>query len=167
MTAPLILALQIDDAAQIFYEDLRRRFFPPERNVIPAHLTLFHKLPDEDRTYDAVRKAAQAVSAFRLTHPVLRSTGRGVAVFFEAEQLRVLHAELAAVFEAQLIPQDRQRFRPHIVVQNKVAPDVARGTLALLEGSSFVEPFAVGITIWRYLGGPWEHVLDVPFGARS
>jgi hypothetical protein len=165
--APLILTLQMDEAAQVFYEELRQRFFPPERNLISAHLTLFHLLPDEERTYDAVRDVAEAVAVFRLLKPVLRSTGRGVAVFLESQQLVELHGALAAVFEAALTSQDRQKFRPHIMIQNKVLPEVARATLAMLGESLLVEPLGVGISVWRYLGGPWEIVRHFPFYASG
>ena len=167
MSNPLILTLQIDDMAQSFYEDLRRRYFPPDRNLISAHLTLFHQLPDEDHTYDAVRQTAQATSVSRLTEPQLRSIGRGVAVFFQPHYLRTLHAGLSSVFQADLIPQDRQRFDPHIVIQNKVAPETARQTLADLRANPLLEPHSIGLRLWRYLGGPWEHLADFSFNVST
>ena len=45
--APLILTLRFDGEAFARLDDLRRAHFPPERNQIPAHLTLFHALPGE------------------------------------------------------------------------------------------------------------------------
>ena len=163
VTQPLILTLQLDETTQAFYEDLRHRYFPPERNLIPAHLTLFHHLPDDDHTAEAIGEASQSTTAFSLTNPDARSIGRGVAVFFQSERLRALHAALSTAFEPDLIPQDRQRFQPHIVVQNKVAPETARQTLPQIQGISLWEPHAIGLTLWRYLGGPWERVSDFPF----
>ncbi|RXH55617.1 hypothetical protein GRAN_2474 [Granulicella sibirica] len=75
----------------------------------------------------------------------------------------MLHATLAAGFQQHLIPQDRQRFQPHIVVQNKVDAETARRTLPEVQAVSLVEPHAVGFTLWRYLGGPWERLSDYPF----
>jgi hypothetical protein len=75
----------------------------------------------------------------------------------------LLHATLAAAFQAHLIPQDRQPFRPHIVVQNKVDPATARHTLAQLASAALPEPVGIGLTLWRYLNGPWEHLQDFPF----
>ena len=167
MPQPLILTLQMHAAAQSFYEDLRRRYFPPERNLIPAHLTLFHHLPDEDRTRQVLLEAAQRTPAFHLTNPHLRSLGRGVAVFFQSQDLQRLHAALSASFQADLIPQDRQRFQPHIVVQNKVDPATAKHTLAELQAHPFPSPQAIGLTPWRYLGGPWERLTDLPFTNQS
>jgi 2'-5' RNA ligase len=163
MAKPLILTLQIDEATQSFYEDLRRRFFPRQRNLIPAHLTLFHQLPDEDRIYDALRTTAQATVAFQVTEPKLRSIGRGVAVFFQPEPLRTLHRNFLSIFQSDLISQDRQRFDPHIVVQNKVAPETARHTFDELQDLPLLEPRSIGLTLWRYVDGPWEHLVDLPF----
>ena len=159
--------MSIDQSAQAFYENLRQRYFPPERDLVPAHLSLFHQLPDDDHTVRALRKVSEATSAFPLTHPVAKSIGRGVAVFFESANLKQLHATLAAAFEADLIPQDRQRLRPHIVVQNKVDPELARATLPRIQAIPLIELQAIGLTLWRYLGGPWEHVADFPFAGAE
>jgi hypothetical protein len=42
---PLILTLKMDERSQERFDRLRERHFPPERNYLNAHLTLFHKLP--------------------------------------------------------------------------------------------------------------------------
>ncbi len=163
MGQSLILTVQLDTKAQAFYEDLRMRYFPPERNLIPAHLTLFHQLPEEDRISQVLGEAAEVTPMIRLTKPTPRSMGRGVAVFFESAQLVACHTALSRAFESDLIPQDRQRLRPHIVIQNKVDPETARRTLPLIQVSSLIEPHAIGLTLWRYLGGPWEHVRHFAF----
>jgi hypothetical protein len=163
VTRPLILTLQFEATSQLFYEDLRRRYFPPERNLIPAHLSLFHQLPDDDDTLQALRQAAHANSVFLLTKPRPRLIGRGVAVFFHSQELEVLHAALSVAFSTQIIPQDRQRFHPHVVVQNKVDPAIARELLPQLQTISLMEPIAIGLTLWRYLGGPWERLHDFAF----
>jgi 2'-5' RNA ligase len=160
---PLILTLTLDAAAQAFYEELRRYHFPPERNLIPAHVTLFHQLPDEERTYETLRDAAGATSTFLLKEPTLRSLGRGVAIFFATQAANTLHSSLSSAFQAHLIAQDRQRFQPHIVVQNKVDPETARQTMQQLHSTRFIEPGATGLTLWRYLGGPWELLQQFPF----
>ena len=165
MSQPLVLTLQLDEAAQAFYEGLRRLYFPPERNVIPAHLSLFHQLPDQRKIHETLHALASVTPAFPLTNPVLRSIGRGVAVFVGAKALMDLHAALSSEFEVDLIPQDRQRFRPHIVVQNKVDPETARQTLSQLQSTPMPEPRATGLTLWRYLGGPWQRLHDFSFHA--
>ena len=162
MNQPLILTLQIDPSARDFYETLRQRYFPPERNIISAHLSLFHQLPDEERTFEVICERARSTKGFQLSVGVPRSIGRGVAVFFSSPALASMHDALCDAFRADLIPQDRQPFKPHVVIQNKVDPATARETLSQVSGTSFIEPYAIGLTLWRYLGGQWEHLSDFP-----
>ena len=42
---PLILTLRLDPESQARFDALRRAHFPPERNLLGAHVTLFHALP--------------------------------------------------------------------------------------------------------------------------
>lgn len=48
--APLILTLAMDERSQERFDRLRETHFPPERNHLSAHLTLFHRLPGERQT---------------------------------------------------------------------------------------------------------------------
>ncbi len=77
-----------------------------------------------------------------------------------------LHGRLAEAFREHLTAQDRQRLQPHVVVQNKVTPAAARELLAELEREFMPrEVEAVGLDLWRYLGGPWELARTFPFRA--
>jgi 2'-5' RNA ligase len=167
MTQPLILTLQLDQLTQAFYENLRRHYFPPHRNLIPAHVTLFHQLPDEPDTHRTLSELAENTALFDFTEPQARSIGRGVAVFLRAEAAIELHAALSARLDAHLIAQDRQRFQPHIVVQNKVDAETAQRTLQQLCDEVFPAPHALGLSLWRYLEGPWDHLRDFPFASQG
>jgi len=166
VTAPLILTLAMDEASFAWFDDLRRRWFPAERNLVPAHLTLFHHLPGVELA--RVREVVGAVCA-RTPPPVLAvegpwSLGRGVAYRMKSPELAAFRTELAEAFEPWLTPQDRQPFRPHVTVQNKAEPAAAKVLLEELQHA--FEPFEVvgeGVAVWRYLGGPWEAVDRVPF----
>ena len=160
---PLILTLALDPAAQARFDALRAAHFPPERNHLAAHVTLFHALPDALAIGDDVRAAARR-QPFPVRVSGLRSLGRGVAYVLEAAELTALRRELAEGWASLLTPQDRQRHAPHVTVQNKVTPAAARALLADL--STGFAPYAVtatGLALWRYLGGPWEHVETAPF----
>ncbi len=159
-----VLTLKLDDASQARFETLRRAHFPPERNQIPAHLTLFHALPGEDWIADALELVAQNTQEFSLRVTGVRSLGKGVAYSLSSPELAGVHAALAEQFATMLPAQDRQRFMPHVVVQNKVTPQAARELLTELQ-QSFV-PWtvqAVGLDLWHYLGGPWEHAHTFAF----
>ncbi len=164
MTDALILTLGLDEASFARFDTERRAHFPPERNVIPAHLTLFHALRDEEEVTARLRAVCAATAPLPLRVSGLRSLGRGVAYAIEAPELTRLRRELAAHWQAALSPQDRQGWRPHVTVQNKVAPEAARRLLAEL--SVRFQPWEArgeGLLLWRYLGGPWEALGEFPF----
>ena len=51
-----------------------------------------------------------------------------------------------------------------MTVQNKVDPAVARALHErLLAGVRADRVRARGLGLWRYLGGPWEPVAELPF----
>lgn len=163
-----VLTLALDGESQGHFEQLRQQHFPPERNLIPAHLTLSHTLPREVWVHDALREAAAGQLEFRMAVTGVRSLGRGVAYTLRSPELQVLHGRLAGRFAEVLTPQDRQPFRPHIVVQNKVTPEAARQLLRELEASFAPrEVWAVGLDLWHYLGGPWELAERLAFAPAS
>ena len=155
--APLIVTAVLDPGAQQHFDDLRRRHFPPERNHLAAHVTLFHALPGQEEAAVRADLADVVDGAYDVEVTGVRFLGRGVAFELRSPDLQQVRGELARRWGPWLTPQDRQGLRPHVTVQNKVAPDVARrlhGELA----ASFT-PYVVrveGLALWRYLGGPWE-----------
>jgi 2'-5' RNA ligase len=164
--APLILTLSFDVRSFAFFEAQRQRSFPPERNLIPAHLTLFHKLPGEH--LDTIERDIQAIASAQKTFPLhvtgLRSLGRGVAYTLSSSELTSLRRKLAQCWEAWLGPQDRQKHQPHVTVQNKAEPQEAKALLSELTAA--FEPFTamgVGLDLWWYRGGPWEKARRFPF----
>lgn len=161
---PLILTLRLDDAAFQYFNQLRKAHFPPERNFIDAHLTLFHHLPDTPELRMQVAEAAANRAPFQLEVTGLRSLGGGVAYRLHCPALHSWHRQLQQLWQAQLTPQDRQPLQPHITVQNKVAPPVARQLQQQLEAS--FTPFRVqapGLQLWAYMGGPWQLLQEYPF----
>jgi 2'-5' RNA ligase len=159
-----ILTLELDPTSHSHFEALRQQHYPAHLNQIPAHISLFHQLPPAEEIADALAAAADR-EAFAVRVTGVRSLGRGVAYTLASPALQSLHAQLAAEFADHLISQDRQSFRPHIVVQNKVKPEQARTLLAQLQAE--FQPFevrAAGLTLWNYLGGPWERVHFFNFG---
>jgi 2'-5' RNA ligase len=166
---PLILTLRMDEFSQERFDRLRELHFPPERNYLSAHLTLFHKLPGE-RTAEIstdLREICQNRQPLVLTATNLRFLGRGVAYELSSPELVDLRRELAGRWEPWLGAQDRQGFKPHVTVQNKVAPKTAQALREqLLASFSLFEVGGVGLSLWRYLGGPWERVGTYRFDGR-
>jgi 2'-5' RNA ligase len=163
---PLILTLEMDDASQERFDRLREAHFPPERNFLRAHLTLFHKLPGEQEPnlVADLREVCRETEPIALRAMGLRFLGKGVAFDLHSPELETLRRELAARWFPWLAPQDRQRIKPHVTVQNKVSPGRARALHGELSaGFSPFEVWGEGLSLWRYLGGPWEPVGSFPF----
>jgi 2'-5' RNA ligase len=163
---PLIVTLLLEDDAQQRFDRLRAEHFPADRNHLAAHVTLFHALPGEHGDAVAADLAAAADRpAFDVAVTGVRFLGRGVAYTLASAELAALRAGLADAWAPWLTPQDRQKHAPHVTVQNKVDPAVARDLHGRL--STAFEPGSVGargLGLWRYLGGPWEPVARYPFG---
>lgn len=164
--APLILTLALDADSVAFFERMRRAHFPPERNVIAAHLTMFHALPGPALGEIVERLAAVAARTppLALTVPGVRFMGHGTAYEIESAALKSLRAGLARGWAGWLTKQDAQGWRPHVTVQNKVSSGAAKALFAELRAG--FEPFAAtgtGLSLWHYRGGPWERAADVPF----
>lgn len=159
---PLILTVRLDEKSQQFFNEMRLKHFPRERNLLDAHLTLFHQLPDNEETLAIIQHCKR--NFFTMEVIKLINLGAGVAYKVESPELELLRQELKKAFNEQLIPQDKQGFRAHITIQNKTTPEEAKSLIAKLSES--FEPFnisAQGLDLWEYLGGPWQHRSHQPF----
>ena len=166
MNTPLILTVLLDDDAQTFFNQKRKQYFPPERNFLSAHLTLFHHLPDDETTIIETIKTLcgqQKPMTLEVTAPV--NIGKGVAYKMESKALVNLHKILRKKWQLFLTPQDRQGLWPHVTVQNKVSVGEAYNCLQNLykEFAPFTV-YANGLILWRYLNGPWQWYRQFLFG---
>jgi 2'-5' RNA ligase len=170
MADPLILTLEMDSALFARADALRQEHFPRERNFLPAHITLFHDLPggQVETIADQLLRLADRTAPIQLSLPKLRFLGKGVAINVTSPQLIELRNELAADWLAWLTPQDRQKYSPHITVQNKADPAAARRLFHDL--STSWAPLAgsgVALLLWWYRGGPWEAAGRFEFGGSG
>ncbi len=166
--APIIVTLSLDAASQTAFDALRTRYFPADRLVVGAHVTMFHALPAEAAPAIAadIRSLCARTPPFLLRVSGVRFLGRGVALDLEGGAALGLRASLRAGFAAALTAQDRAPWRPHVTVQNKVSTERARQTWHALQGWACVAPVrAEGIGSWRYRGGPWEAIETCRFAA--
>lgn len=165
---PLILTATLDEAAHRYFDELRRRHFPPDRNVLAAHLTLFHALAGEciAEVEEDISNTVQGIPVQPGNAAGLRSLGSGVAFVIECPGLVELRRDFAERWWPYLTPQDRQGWRPHVTVQNKATPEAARELLRGLQAS--FTPFAFGIEgleLWFYENGPWRLARTFRFQA--
>lgn len=163
---PLILTARIAEGDVAPFGRLRQKHFPRDRNVLGAHLTMFHRLPGEYR--DTIVETLKSVTAQAETMAAkvsgLRHLGAGVAFVIACPALEDIRASLKTEFVAWLGSQDMQTWRPHITIQNK-APKVTADALYRDMNAGF-EPHTIeiiGLDLWNYLGGPREHVTFARF----
>ena len=160
MSGALVVTAELGREDFAWFDALRRRHYPAERNRVPAHLTLFHALaPSAEAEVRKRLAAAVAGPAPRARITGLIDLDGGVAFRIVSDELDALRSELAHDLHGLLGAQDAGGWRPHVTIQNKVEPRVARSLRRSLEEE--FEPRALriaGLGLHRYLGGPWETV---------
>jgi 2'-5' RNA ligase len=162
---PLIVSALLGPRDFAWLDGLRRAHYPPDRNRVPAHLTLFRHLPPslgpelKQRLTEATRAPRPRAEAAGLIN-----LGRGVAVRIEAPALEAIRTDLAQAFSGLLMPQDTAPWRPHVTIQNKVTPEEARGLLKKLAAEFRRRPVAVeGLAVWAYRDGDWDPLSRYSF----
>lgn len=158
MAGALIVTAEIAPADFAWLESLRRQHYPAERNQVPAHLTMFHALPPSAE-FELRSRLSRLVNARppRTAIEGLMDLGGGVAFRVVSPDLDRIRDELSSDLHGLLGSQDVGGWRPHITIQNKVAPRAARALIDVLERNFQPRPIGIsGLGMHRYLGGPWE-----------
>ena len=168
--AALILSAVLDAPVQRRLDALRRTHFPPDRNHLDAHVTLFHHLPgaEEDAVAEAGDEAVRECPAPPVDLTGVRSLGCGVAVTIASPGLAAIRTGLAQRWGSWLTAQDCTKRDLHVTVQNKVTPQEARRLHGELAEAFVAERMrAVALALWRYRGGPWEPVARFGFSGEE
>ncbi len=163
---PLILTARLPQDSLTYFDQLRRRHFPAERNFLAAHVTLFHALPQENRAsmMQQLQDIARGETVMEGCASKLQFLGKGVAFAVDCARLSSLRASLAQIWRSDLTAQDRQTPRLHITIQNKVSPEAARTLMDELQRDFRPRPLLfVGLDLWRYERGPWSFVEGFSF----
>jgi len=162
---PIIVTATFGDGDNGWLQELRRAHYPPERNQVPAHLTLFRHLPPSLEGELATRLARFAASPPPFASVLgVMDLGEGTALRVESESLMRIRDELAEIFHGMLMPQDMTAWSPHVTIQNKVARREARALQQKLRATFSPRPLAIrALAAWRYRDGPWEPIRSWPF----
>lgn len=164
--APIVVTALMGAEDFAWADGLRRAHFPPERNKVPAHISLFHHLPPSllPELSDRMKQLAAAPPPLAILNGVIL-LGRGVAFGVRSDALLAIRDELAEAFRGLLTPQDQARPRLHITVQNKVEPAVARALADQLKAGFRSRPLHIaGLAAWHYReGGTWDLAKKVSF----
>ncbi len=167
MSGAIIVAAIFAQADFAWFDAERTRHYPPDRNNVPAHLTLFHHLPPSMLTDLCARlktECKEPAPPARVTG--VMGLGTGNAYRIESPELGDARWRLAEAFERVLIPQDRADWVAHVTVQNKVKPSAAKLTKDVM--SAEFRPRAIsiiGLAAYIYRSGPWEEIAGYAYGS--
>lgn len=157
--APLIVTALLPDDLHRYATALRTAHFPPERNFLEAHVTLFHALPGqvEPELRALLGRLAREHTPLPARLCGLLSLGRGTALKVESPAMLALRDDIAGHFHGMLTAQDSHRPRLHITVQNKVSAIAAKALQVQLGTIVPIRDFTFrGLGLYAYRGGPWE-----------
>lgn len=166
---PFIVTAELPADLFAWANRLRQAHFPPERNHLAAHVTLFHALaPSLREELPAVlARMAGEYAAPKGELSGLMSLGKGTALALTSPAMLAIRAEIADLFHGMLTTQDQHKPRLHITVQNKVTPEAARALQAELEPVVQPRKFAfTGLGLHRYCNPHWEAVGVWPFRGK-
>jgi hypothetical protein len=169
MAGPLIVTAMLAAPDQAWFDRLRRAHYPPDRNRLAAHLTLFHAVPPmlEEELRRRLAALAAELPPPRADVVGLMNLGGGVAFRVASDDLDAIRAELADAFRGALTQQDSHGWRPHITVQNKVTAAQARALNDRLARDFTPRRLGLlGLAYDHYEGGPWRPGRRYPFRGR-
>lgn len=165
MEATYILTAEMDDDSFAWLDGLRREHFPPARNFLPAHLTMFHRLSSAQTI--RLKELELPSGPITVSFDAPLALGFGVAITVSSLPLERLRAAARAAMSGEFSRQDGQRWRPHVTIQNKVTPVVARQLHQSMEDKFTPRTGAImGLLVWEYLGPAWRLADRLPFVER-
>ena len=150
---PLLITAELPPDAFAWADTLRRAHYPPERNRLGAHVTLFHGLPPS-----AQGEVIRLLAALGEYPPPeariagLMDLGRGTAFAVDSPGMVALHAEMALILRGLIQQKDMRPLRLHITVQNKVSRKAARALQVELAEDIPTRSFqfrGLGLSQWR------------------
>ena len=161
MAAPFIVTAELPGDILAWADSLRREHYPPQRNKLAAHVTLFHSFAPSLRDElprvlarlagEYARPAAQIDS--------LMSLGTGTALAIRSPGMLAIREHIAEMFHGALTAQDSHAPRLHITVQNKVAPRESKALQRQLSATLEPREFAfTGLGLHLYCETHWDSV---------
>ena len=163
--APLLLTAELPPDVLAWADGLRRAHFPPDRNRLRAHVTLFHALPhtvEAELLQVLGDLAACAPPPARITG--LMKLGGGTALAVECRDVVELHGMIAERMHGLMTRQDQQPLRLHITIQNKVTGEAARQLQAELGPVLDLRRFRfAGFGLYAWEDGLWNPIRTIRF----
>ena len=159
--APFIVTGELPADVLAWADGLRRAHFPPERNRLRAHVTLFHSFAPSLR--EELPRFLAAMAAEFIPPPAevsgLMDLGKGTAIVISSPGLLAVRQLIADRFHDMLTAQDRGGKKLHITIQNKVPRDAALALQKALAPTIARRRFAfTGLGLHIYRNPLWEPV---------
>ena len=159
MAAPFIVTGTLPGDVLAWADDLRRAHYPPERNKLAAHVTLFHAFAPSLRE-ELPRVLARLAGEYARPSAQIDSLmplGTGTALAIRSPGMRAIREHIAELFHGALTAQDGHAPRLHITVQNKVSPKAAKALQRELSATLEPRTFAfTGLGLHLYCETHWE-----------
>jgi hypothetical protein len=165
MGVPLLITAELPAEILAWADGLRRQHYPPERNRLRAHVTLFHALPPSAE--GEIRRlladlAKSPAPAARISG--IMNLGQGTAFDVDSPAMVELHGQIADRLHGVLSQQDDKKLRLHITIQNKVKTAAARELQAELKATLDRRAFHFrGFGLYAWEEGLWRPIGDYPF----
>ncbi len=163
--APLLVTAELPADVLAWADALRRAHYPPERNRLRAHVTLFHALPPsvEDEIVQVMNGLAGNPAPEAFTRGLLRLE-QGTAIRIESRGMVEMHGVMAERMHGLLPRQDTRSLQLHVTVQNKVsqreAQSLQRELAVTLQPRSF--RFR-GFGLYAWEAGLWRPIKMIIF----
>ena len=163
--APLLLTAELPPGVLAWADALRRAHYPPERNRLRAHVTLFHALPpsvEEELLRVLAQLARTAPPPARIDG--LMKLGGGTALAVDSPAMVELHGLIAERMHGLLTAQDKRELRLHVTIQNKVSLEAARALQAELGPTLRPLSFRFrGFGLYAWEVGLWRPIRTIAF----
>lgn len=167
--APFIVTAELPADIFSWADGLRRAHFPPERNKLAAHVTLFHSFAPSlrDELHGVLGQFAAEFAAPPARINGLMSLGTGTALALESPLMLEIRERIAAHFHGALTTQDQHTPRLHITIQNKVTSEQAKILQRELEPRLTARNFRFrGLGLHIYRETHWDAAGLWPFRGR-
>lgn len=168
--APFIVTAELPGDVLAWADALRRAHFPPERNKLAAHVTLFHAFAPtlREELRRVLGRFAQTFAPPEARIEGLMDLGKGTALRVWSPEMDAIRAAIAEHFHGALTAQDRHPPRLHITIQNKVEREAARALQTELGPALRRRDFGfTGLGLHLYRETHWEPVGTWPFRGKD